>query len=443
MNTPFLPAQNLDAEESVISAVLISNAEYDYCSDLLATDFYKISHQIIWQNIINLFNKREPVDLVILATALKDSGKLKEVGGATYLAEIADSAPMVLNTSSYVKEIKSCSLNRKIYEISSDIMGKAMSGLPGEDLLSYSQSEIMKIQSSSKRDNIKRVSDIIDDHIERIENTNRTKETDGYLTGFPNIDNHLSVKGAKLIVVAGRPGMGKTSFSVSIMKNMDMQGICTGILSLEMPESEVMDKWIAMHSNLDSMKFRRFNGLKDNEYDKLTNGGRELSQSKIMIDDGGSVSINDVERKCRKMKKEGAQVIFIDQLSHINGEKDRFARYESNCNRIAQLKKELGIPIFLLAQLNRELEKRNSKEPQLSDLKMTGALEEDADAVLFIHRPEKYMTASELETSNMKGDAVINLAKNRAGGTYRDINIRFNEQTSYFYQGNKYQVYDN
>jgi len=294
----------------------------------------------------------------------------------------------------------------------------------------------LKIQNTNRQDNIKHVCDIIDDHVDRIEKANARKEGRGYPTGFSNIDRCLSLKDGKLIVVAGRPKSGKTSFAVTIMRNMDKLGIKTGILSIEMPEAEVIDKWLAQESQIDSQKFGKYKALSDDDFIYLVNAAGNIAQnSSIMIDDSGSIGIDDVKRKCRKMVKAGCKVLFIDQLSQIRGRsgEDRFARFANNVNEIAMLKKELGVPIFLLAQLNRELEKRANKEPIPSDLKMTGNLEEDADAVIFVYRPEVY-AADDHERAVLKGKAIINLALNRHGAPWRDNKIWFKAETSYFYQ---------
>lgn len=205
-----------------------------------------------------------------------------------------------------------------------------------------------------------------------------------------------------------------------------------------MPGTELIDKWLAQESQVDSQKFGKYKGLSLEEFESIMNAtGSMAVNCKIMMDDSGSIGIEDVKRKCRKMVKAGCKVLFIDQLSQIKGKpgEDRFGRYESNTNQLAILKKELGVPIFLLAQLNRELEKRNNKEPIPSDLKMTGSLEEDSDAVIFVYRPEVY-AKDEHEARALKGKAILNLALNRHGSPWRE-KVLFRPETSYFYQDAK------
>lgn len=431
-----VPANNKDAEEALISALLIDNTSFDDISNLKPDDFYTTANKEIFSAMLSLFKKGEPVDLVTVVSLLNSTGKLEKVGGASYVSYIADSAPVAVNFKAYANTIKDLSLNRKVLQVVSKIQDTALKGETGEIVLDMLQSEAMKIQSSNQKDTIDFVKDLIWDHLDTIEKANTTHEGRGYPTGFPNIDRCLSIRGPKLIVIAGRPKAGKTSLSVTIMKNMDGLGIKTGILSIEMPKSEVMDKWLAQESGVDSLKFGRYKALSPPEYEAISEAaGRISDNNNMMIDDSGSIGIDDVKRKCRKMVKNGCKVIFIDQLSQIKGKSsdDRFSRYESNVNELSMLKKELGVPIFLLAQLNRKLEERNNKEPIPSDLKMTGSLEEDADAVIFVYRPEVY-AKDEHEMAALKGKAVINLALNRHGAPWRDNQIMFKPETSYFYQ---------
>ena len=430
------PSNDKAAEQALISALLIDNAPLEDITDLSPRDFYTTAHQKIYGAMVSLHRQGSPVDLVTVATWLQKSGDLERVGGASYLASIADSAPMATNAGAYADTIKDMSLNRRVLEVALRVQDAALRGEAGASVLELLQTEALKIQNTNRQDNIKHVCDIIDDHVDRIEKANARKEGRGYPTGFSNIDRCLSLKDGKLIVVAGRPKSGKTSFAVTIMRNMDKLGIKTGILSIEMPEAEVIDKWLAQESQIDSQKFGKYKALSDDDFIYLVNAAGNIAQnSSIMIDDSGSIGIDDVKRKCRKMVKAGCKVLFIDQLSQIRGRsgEDRFARFANNVNEIAMLKKELGVPIFLLAQLNRELEKRANKEPIPSDLKMTGNLEEDSDAVIFVYRPEVY-AADDHERAVLKGKAIINLALNRHGAPWRDNKIWFKAETSYFYQ---------
>ena len=430
-----MPAHDLEAEAALISAVLINGRVVEEIPDLMPVDFYFGAHKKIFQAMKSLHRAEKPIDLVTVATWLKESGQLEEIGGAAFIATIADAAPIAMNTVAYADIIKDFSLNRQVLQVATEIQNKALSGESGVSVLESLQCEALKLQHTEKSDDIKLVRDIIGEHLDNIEKVQTQKSGRGYPLGFPGIDRSLIIMGPKFILIAGRPKMGKTSLAVTCIRNLDKLGIETGVLSIEMPGAEIIDKWIAMESGVDSMKLSRYKGLDPTEFELVNKAAATLSKSNIMIDESGSIGIDAVKRKCRKMVKDGAKVLFIDQLSQIKGKNgdDRFARFADNCNEIAQLKKELNVPIFLLVQLNRDLEKRKSKEPQPSDLKMTGNLEEDCDAAIFVYRPEIYAT-SDAEKATLKGIAIINLALNRHGSTWRE-KVSFKQELSYFYSG--------
>lgn len=421
-----LPDQNIEAEQSLIATILVNNEAVEQCSDLLPDDFYNSDHQKIFTKIQALYHKDKKIDFITLKAASKEID-------VTYIANLVDTMP-IMSTKEYVSIIKACALTRQINQVCMQIQDSQLSG---EQLLEQAQSNIMKIQSRSNQDQIVNVRDIVGKHLDRIEKANTKKEERGYRLGFPRIDNCLKLYGSKLIIIAGRPRMGKTSLAVTIARNLDKQHVKVGFLSIEMPEDEIMDRWLSIESQVDSVKFGRYNALQGNDYQELQDAAAVLYESRLMIDETGNLDITDVERKCRKMKKAGAKIIIIDQLSQIGNKHiksgDETNRYSTNCNRIARLKKELKIPIFLLAQLNREVEKSGARTPILSDLKQTGSLEEDADAVIFVHRPEECVEG-ESEKRALSGKAKLILAKNRSGPTYTDSKIMFDHKTTYFSQ---------
>ena len=428
-----LPETNKEAEQSVIATLLMNNKDFQACEFLEPEEFYYKQTRLAYETMRQMHHKKHPVDLVTLGEELKKHGNLESVG-AGYLAKVVDIAP-AFNIKHHVKIIKDLALTRKIKET---CLSAVDNQATGDDLLECVQSEILKIHSSTTEDAIKPLSDIIIAHIERIEKANETEQEAGFKLGFPAIDRRLRVKDGKLIIIAGRPGMGKTALAVTCARNLDKQGVKVGFLSIEMPESEIVDRWVAMESKVDSSKIGKYKGLEKKDITAVNDAASVLFESNIQIDSTGSLDILDVKRKCRKMAQAGVQVIFIDQLSQIGNRKikagEKTALFTENCTELARLKKELGIPIFLLCQLNRDLKNRQNKEPILSDLKQTGQIEEDADAVLFIHRPEEYETKPEVK-QHLRGRSVLILAKNRSGPTYRDDKIIFSHSTTYFFQG--------
>ncbi|MCK5017400.1 MAG: AAA family ATPase [Candidatus Peribacteraceae bacterium] len=437
----FIPKNNIEAEESLLASLFIDNSEIDNCLNLIPDDFYKPAYQIVFKTILLLINKKEVADLVTVGHFINDNGGFETIGGAVTLEKIANSAPLSLNVKHHAGIIKDCSLNRNILTTALKVVDMCRKNKTTIDLLSFAQNEFLQIENKDMSETIHNVKDIVGMHIDRIEKSNTTQDTGGISTGFPVIDKKLSVKEGKLIIIAGRPKMGKSSLAVTIAHNMDRSGIKTGFLSLEMPESEIMDKLIAFESNIDTVKFGRYKGLNQNEYQELSTAGSSLSRSQMLIDGTGNLNFNQIAQRCRKMVKEGVRVIFIDQLSQFKGinkeeNRDRFLRFSENVNRCSLLKKELKIPIFLLAQLSRNIEKRNDKEPIMSDLKMTGNLEEDADAIIFIYRPGVYEASKELNENErlfVESKTVLNLAANRSGGTVWTDKVRFNHKTQYFY----------
>ena len=431
-----LPPHNVEAEQALISACLIDNSSFEYCSDLNPSEFYDFRHQQIFKAMLNLQAKRINVDLVTLANELQEHRLLEKIGGAGYLAAIADTAPFVFNVEAYTNIISDFAIRRKSIQIGNALVSKAYDSADVAALIDYAQSETLQLQQSKRGDNIMCVDALSFPHIENIKKVNSTEKERSLILGFPRIDKILNIEGAKLIVVAGRPSMGKTAFAVTCMRNLSRLEVPCGFLSIEMGKEEILNRWLAMETGINSMKFYQYRGLSDDEIQSLESAAKRMTNWQIQIDDTGSVGIEDVERKTRKMVRNGAKVIFIDQLSKIRGKTgDQFKDYTTNCNRIADLKKELETPIFLLSQLNRELEKRSDKRPNLSDLKNTGALEEDADAVIFLFRPE-YYEKDKQKQEEIKDNAEIAIAKNRNGICWTDAQIKFEHKRGMFYQGN-------
>ena len=436
-----VPPHSDETEHSLISTLLINNADFDLCDWLDPGEFYSRQNQTIFRAMLTMRAKRVPVDLVTLAEELKERNEIDVVGGYSRLAEIADAAPMALNCEAYAKIISDLAVKRSAIALGQQIFDMGFKSDAAE-LVDFAQSEVLKLQQNKRDDNIVRVGDLIGDHLDRLLQNNDREQVGGFQIGFSQLDSLLNIAGPKLIIVAGRPAMGKTAFAVTIMRNLARRNIQSGFLSIEMGRDEILNRWLAMESGVNSMKFNQYQALTQSDTETLQLVSGQMYEWPIQIDDTGSIWIEDVERKCRKMKRDGAQIIFVDQLSKIRGRTgDQFRDYTENCNRIADLKKELEMPIVLLAQLNRELEKRNDKRPTLSDLKNTGALEEDADIILFLFRPEYYINPKtdelRLEKEQLRDAAEISIAKNRSGATFLDKTVRFDHGRGMFWQADR------
>lgn len=429
-----VPEHNTEAEQSLLASLIIKNKFFEDCEFLDPEAFYKSAHQNIYRAMLEMRKENREIDLVSLASNLQKSGQLGNIGGAAYLSKLVDTSS-VFHCREYVRIIQEAYVTR---ETKYKLMSLLSSDLKGEALVEKASADILSVKSNQREDQIRRVGDIVIEHIDRIEAANNEQSGMYHKTGFPGIDRALRIMDGKLIIVAGRPGMGKTALSVTMARNLDNAGVTVGFLSIEMPESEIMDRWLSMESQVDSSKFGRYQAMTPTELVAVNRAGEKFyNECNILIDGTGSLDIADVERKCRKMVRAGCQVVFIDQLSQIGNRQikagEKTALFTENTTRIARLKKELNIPVFLLAQLNRELRNRSSKEPILSDLKQSGQIEEDADAVLFVHRPEEYADTED-EKNILSGKVILKLAKNRSGPIYRDDRILFNHPTTYFYQ---------
>lgn len=429
-----IPPHNNQAEQSLLSACMLDNQQFEYCSDLNPSEFYSLKHQAIFKAMLNMQAKRIPVDLVTITQELRMTGDLETVEAA-YLSQVYDAAPLALNTEAYTVIISDLAIKRKAIQIGNNLVNKAFMNGQVAELIDYAQSETLQLQQSKRGDRINFIENISYPHIDNIKKVNATEKERSLVLGFPRLDRVLNIEGSKLIVVAGRPAMGKTAFAVTCMRNLSRLGVACGFLSIEMGQEEILNRWLSMETGINSMKFYQYHGLDQWEIEQLEQAAKEMSTWNIQIDDTGSVGIEDVERKTRKMVRNGAKIVFIDQLSKIRGKTgDQFKDYTTNCNRIADLKKELCIPIFLLSQLNRELEKRTDKRPTLADLKNTGALEEDADAVIFLFRPE-YYEKDDHKKAAIKDHAEIAIAKNRNGMCITDTQVKYECQRGMFYHG--------
>jgi replicative DNA helicase len=273
----------------------------------------------------------------------------------------------------------------------------------------------------------------MNDAIDRIEAAQKQDKEIGLKLGMSVLDNYIHVFGSKLMLLAGRPGMGKTSLALSIAKHLAIGGHKIGFLSIEMDKESIADRLLSDESNINSLFFYSKGSLDKRAYQDLTDASGFLAGLPILVDDA-ECQVEDVKRKCRKMKRMGVEMIFIDQLSKIRGQAgaSKFDQYSDNCSEIALLKKELRMPIMLLCQLNRDVEKRQDKRPTLSDLKQTGMLEEDADMVFLLFRPGYYEALENPGGNADQSVTQIILAKNRQGEKGVENNVVFNAKRGMF-----------
>jgi replicative DNA helicase len=431
-----LPPQSIEAEESVISALLIDNHTLlDIVEILSAEDFYRTAHQKIYAAITDLFNKGEPVDLVTLANRLKVKGQLEEVGGASYLARLVDTVPLAVNARHYANIIHSKASLRRLIEKANAIVKKCFEDR-GEvdDVIDFAEAAIFEISEKKSQQAFYPLSKIIIGNIETLEEKqgNRSLVT-GVPTGFNRLDFLTSgLQKSDLIILAARPSMGKTALALNIARNAAVDaGISVAIFSLEMSKEQLSLRMLCSEARIDSSRLRGgFFSMED--WRRLTDAADILSESPIYIDDSPSLSAMEIRAKARRLKMDkNIGLIIIDylQLMQARGTAERRDLEISEISRaLKALAKELNLPVLAISQLNRMLEQRTDKRPRLSDLRESGALEQDADVVAFIYRDEVY---NKEEDNPNKGIAEIILAKQRNGPTGEALLTFLNSYTRF------------
>ena len=417
-----IPPQNIEAEQSILSAILIdNNVLLDVIELLAAVDFYKSAHQKIYSAILDLFDKGEPVDLVTLANHLDEKGQIENVGGASYLARLVDTVPLAVNAQHYAKIVHSKAALRRLIEKANAIAKRCFKD-EGEvdEVIDFAEASIFEVSDRKSKQAFYPLSKLILHNIETLEEKqgNRSLVT-GVPMGFTILDNLTSgLQNSDLIILAGRPSMGKTALALNIARNAAIESsIPVAIFSLEMSKEQLSLRMLCSEARLDSSRLRGgFFSMDD--WRRLTDAAGVLSESSIYIDDTPNISAMEIRAKARRLKMDkniGLIVIDYLQLMQGRGTAERRDLEISEISRaLKALAKELNLPVLALSQLNRMLEQRNDKRPRLSDLRESGALEQDADVVAFIYRDEIY---NRDENNPKKGTADIILAKQRNGPT--------------------------
>lgn len=416
-----VPPQSIEAEESLFSAILIdNNALLEVIEVLSPNDFYKIAHQKIYSSILDLFNKNEPVDLVTLANALKEQGRIEEIGGAAYLARFLD-IPLATNATHYARLVYEKACLRRLIEKATAIVNKCFEDSGNlDEILDYAQSSIFEISEKKIKQAFYPLKDIIDDNFDALEERQGKKSlVTGVESGFTDFDALTSgFQDSDLIIIAARPGMGKTAFALNIARNAAVKSnVTVALFSLEMSKEQLSLRMLCSEAKVDSSRLRG-GFLSDSDWVNLTDAAATLSQAPIFIDDSPSISSMEIRAKARRLKmNKGLGLVIIDYLqlmkSSFSAER-RDLEIAEMSRSLKALAKELKIPVIALSQLNRKLEDRTDKRPQLADLRESGALEQDADVVAFIYRDEIY---NKNEDNPKKNTAEILLRKQRNGPT--------------------------
>jgi len=417
-----VPPQNLEAEQSVLGGILLDNQGLNAVLEIItARDFYSEAHRQIFEAAHNLSERGEPIDLITLSNALKDQKRLDKVGGAAYLAGLVDNVPSAANIRHYAKIVKEKAILRSLINTATEILGKTYeTGADIDTVLDEAEQAIFAISENKIRQAFFPLKEIVKDSFRTIEDLYSRKElVTGVPTGFDKVDDLTSgLQKADLIIIAGRPSMGKTAFALNIAQHVAMHTatpVC--IFSLEMAKEQIAMRMLAATAKVDSQRIRK-GFLGEMDWPKLTTAADSLSEAPIFIDDTAAITVLEMKAKARRLKAEhGLGLVIIDylQLMRSGTTKDSREQEISEISRsLKALAKELSVPVIALSQLNRQVEVRTNRRPQMADLRESGAIEQDADVIAFIYRDEVYNKA---EDNPEKGIAEIIIAKQRNGPT--------------------------
>lgn len=417
-----VPPQNLEAEQSVLGSILLKeNAFGNVIEILTADDFYSPAHKSIFKAMVALFEKNEPHDLITLTNYLKDDNCLDDIGGAAYLANLTSIVPVTANISSYAKIIRQKAVLRKLIDVNTDIAGRCYEEQGEIDqLVDEAEQAIFDIAGQKGGQKFTALKDIIPDAFARVEQLYKRKELiTGVPTGYFDIDKMTAgLQPSDLIILAGRPSMGKTAFAMNLAQHaalVEKTGVA--IFSLEMSKEQLTMRLLSSVGRIDSQRIRT-GKLHDDDWPKLTRAVGMLSDAPIYIDDTPAISVLDMRSKVRRLASQhDIGMILVDYLQLMRGRTNSENRTQeiSDISRsLKALAKEHNVPVLALSQLNRGLESRTDKRPMMSDLRESGAIEQDADIICFIYRDEVYNKA---EDNPELGTAEIIVGKQRNGPT--------------------------
>ena len=429
-----VPPQNIEAEVSVLGGMLIDNEAIHRAIELLRPeDFYRESHRKIYQAVINLYQANSPVDLLTITHQLKTTGDLDAVGGASYLASLVDQVPTAAHLAHYAKIIREKSVLRQLIDGATEIISKGYEDEGNiDEYLDQAESIIFEIASRKIQQSFWPLKDIVKSSFKMIEELYEKKQlVTGVPTGYQDLDRLTSgLQNTDMIVIAGRPSMGKTAFALCLVEHAACEfNIPCAVFSLEMGKEQLVQRLLCSRAEVDASKLRG-GFLTESDWPKLTRAAGILSEAPIYIDDSAILNVLEMRAKARRLKKEkGLGLIVVDYLQLVRPS----IRADSREREIAEisrslkaLAKELSVPVIALSQLNRSLESRQDKRPQLSDLRESGSLEQDADVVMFIYRDEVYN-----QESPDAGKAEIIIGKQRNGPIGR-VTLAFRPQYTRF-----------
>jgi len=414
-----IPPQSIEAEQAVLGAVFLDPSALTLASEILIPeDFYRAAHQKIFHAMLRVADKGEPVDLVTVTAELADTQQLEEVGGVSYLSELADSVPTAANVEYYARIVEEKSILRRLIRTATSI---AQDGYTREDevdvLLDEAERKIMEISQRKHSGTFQNIKDVLVQTYDNIEMLhNRKGEVTGIPTGFTELDRMTAgFQRSDFIIVAARPSVGKTAFALNIAQNVATKtDENVAIFSLEMSAQQLVMRMLCAEGNINAQNLRT-GRLTPEDWGKLTMAMGSLSNAGIYIDDTPSIRVSDIRAKCRRLKQErGLGMVVIDYLQLIQGSGRNRENRQQEVSEISRslkaLARELEVPVIALSQLSRSVEQRQDKRPMMSDIRESGSIEQDADIVAFLYRDDYYNKDSE-----NKNIIEIIIAKQRNG----------------------------
>ena len=422
-----LPPHSVEAEQSLLGGLLIDNESSDKIADVVTSkDFYRNDHSTIYQHIIKVIESNQPADIVTVAESLEKNDELAAVGGLSYLGLLAENTPAASNIRGYAQIVRERSIMRNLVQVGSDIAESAYSpqGRNAQELLDESEAKIFQIADDGMRAAIgfEDIKHLLPKVLAGVEERGKNKgNISGVATGYTDLDNLTSgLQSGDLVVLAGRPSMGKTALALNIAENVAIdQNLPVAIFSMEMSSEQLTTRLLGSVGKVNATKLRSGQDLDPDDWDRLSEALGRLNDAHIFIDQGGALNSYELRARARRLQRQEGQlglivIDYIQLMSAAGGRQseNRATEVSEISRSLKSLAKELNVPIVALSQLNRALESRPDKRPMMSDLRESGAIEQDADVILFIYRDDQYN-----EDSPDKGLAEILISKQRNGPT--------------------------
>jgi replicative DNA helicase len=429
----------MEAEQSLLGGILIDPEAVNKIVDVIGPDdFYREDHKRLFEVVLDLYDRNDPIDIITVSSSARDKGLLDKIGGVTYLNTLVDLMPTSANIVQYAKMVREKALLRSLIHAATEIVQQGYDvDVDVEDYVDVAEQAIFQIAEKKFRQAFYPIKDLVMENVKTIEKLCEKKQAvTGVATGYTDIDRMTGgLQPSDLIIVAGRPSMGKTAFCLNIALKVALSdGIRTpvGIFSLEMSKEQLVMRFLSSEAEVEFSKLRS-GMVKDTEWPKLSKAAGFLYDAPVFIDDSAALSVLELRARARRLKKEhGLGLLVIDYLQLMRGRSSgNLDRREQEISEISRslkaLAKELGIPVVAISQLNRMVEQRPDKRPRLADLRESGAIEQDADVIMFIYRDEVYNKNSEL-----KGTAEIIIGKQR-NGPIGEVKLTFIDRYTAFY----------